>query len=153
MHNRAGEVIGHFVVDDEDIPLAARYSWVLNSNGYAWRSIMGGTRHLYLHRELLGLGLGDRRQADHANRDRLDNRRANLRIATPGQNAQNKPSLGGSSPFRGVSWDRSRRKWTAAVQLNGRRHQVGRFDDEREAAEAAAAFRRIHMPFSDEAVA
>lgn len=153
MHSRMGEVVAYVTVDDGDAAWASQWRWVLNSNGYAWRSIMGGKRHRYLHRELLGLDRGDRRQVDHANRDKLDNQRANLRIVTPAQQAQNKPAIGGSSSYRGVSWDSSRRKWTAACQLNGKRHQIGRYDDELDAARAAAAFRREHLPFSEEAAA
>lgn len=88
---------------------------------------------------------------DHINRWPLDNRRSNLRLVTPAQNAQNQGSRGGSSQHRGVTWDKSRGKWMARVMLDGRGHTVGRFDSEQEAAAAAAAFRREHMPFSTEA--
>lgn len=149
LRNRAGEVVAEALIDDEDAALAS-YGWVLNSNGYAWRSIMGGRRHVYLHREVLGLERGDGRQADHINRDRLDNRRSNLRVVTPGQNRQNTPPLGGTSRFRGVSWDRARHKWIASVQVNRRHHYVGRFTSEADAATAVAEARRRLMPYSEE---
>ena len=153
LRNRAKQVVAHFLVDDEDAGLATEFRWSLNANGYAWRSIMGGTRHVYLHRQLLGLERGDRRQVDHVNRNKLDNRRSNLRVVTPAENRQNTPALGGSSRHRGVRWDAARGKWAASVQLDRKHRYVGRFDTEDEAAQAAAAFRRKHMPYSAEDVA
>jgi hypothetical protein len=39
----------------------------------------------------------------------------------------------------------------ATAMLNGKHRTIGRFDSEIEAAQAAAAFRREHMPYSEEA--
>lgn len=75
--------------------------------------------------------------ADHENGDCLDNRRTNLRECTSAQNAQNSASrAGSSSQFKGVTWDRSRGKWMAAIQAEGKARTLGRFDDEAEAARA-----------------
>ncbi|WP_424460548.1 HNH endonuclease [Ottowia sp.] len=74
---------------------------------------------------------------DHANGDKLDNTRANLRLCTRSQNAYNnlkKPGL--SSQFRGVTWHRKIRKWQATIAANGRPIYLGCFDDEHEAGHA-----------------
>jgi hypothetical protein len=73
---------------------------------------------------------------DHKNRNGLDNRRSNLRLATKGQNAANAPARGGSSRFKGVSWDATRRKWRVQIRVNGTTRTLGRFLKERDAAEA-----------------
>jgi len=44
-------------------------------------------RNVYLHRLILGLTAGE--EADHINRDGLDNRRSNLRVCSRLQNAHN----------------------------------------------------------------
>jgi hypothetical protein len=40
------------------------------------------------------------------------------------------------SNYRGVSWDKSRNKWVAEMQYDGKRHYLGHFEDEKEAARA-----------------
>lgn len=152
-----GAGLGSFMVDVADVPWVSRWTWNVIPSGYICRTrriIDGpGPQTIYLHRELMRLRPGDGLEADHINRNRRDNRRSNLRILTTGGNAQNKPSLGGSSRFRGVTWDKNRQKWMASAQLDGRRHNLGRFDDEEVAARAASDWRREHMPFSNEDVA
>jgi hypothetical protein len=111
----------------------------------------GEMARVFLHRVIVGLAPDDPRRVDHFNGDSMDNRRSNLRIVTTAQNAQNQGSRGGSSQYRGVSWDRSRGKWVASGMLDGRRTSIGRFDDEHVAGAAAAAWRAQHMPFSEEA--
>lgn len=149
LHNRADEVVGHALVDDEDAYLA-EFRWSLNRrHGRAYRKVAG--QNIYMQRAILGLEFGDSRQGDHINRDRLDNRRSNLRIATPAQNSQNISSQrGASSRFRGVSWDKARDKWAVYVKLGGLRRNLGRFADEEEAAAVASRWRAEHMPFAVE---
>jgi hypothetical protein len=140
---------GWFKVDAADAAEVSRRAWHLSAQGYPSATIDG--RVTTLHRFLLGLKSGDRLLVDHKNRDRLDNRRANLRLGSQAMNAQNRNPLGGSSKFRGVSWDRARSCWETHAKINGRSYFLGRFDDELEAAETVAEFRAKHMPFSNEA--
>jgi hypothetical protein len=104
-----------------------------------------------MHRLILGLPVGDPRLGDHINRNRLDNRRSNLRIVDRAGNGQNVGSRAGStSSFRGVSWDSRNRKWSAQCMLRQKLYHLGRYTSEIEAARAAAAFRAEHMPFAVE---
>ncbi len=150
LHRRGGEVVAYVIIDEADAEWAAQWRWCLNSNGYVWRTQKGRPRHVYLHRELAGGTANDGLYADHINRNRLDCRRTNLRLVTPAQSAQNKPSLKGR--YRGVCWDRHRGKWRASAQLNGHAHHLGRFDSEDEAARAVTAWRLVHMPFTVEGI-
>lgn len=110
-----------------------------------------GRRRIYLHRWVLGLHPTDSRRVDHINGDPLDNRRANLRIVTTAQNAQNQGSRGGSSKYRGVTWDRTKSRWRAQGMLNGKCFFLGRYHSEDEAGAVAAEWRAKHMPYSEEA--
>ncbi|HXH35732.1 MAG TPA: AP2 domain-containing protein [Plantibacter sp.] len=150
LHNRAGLVIAHAIIDDEDALLLASARWGLrNREGYV-ATVVDGRREA-LHRIVMGCARGDGQRVDHISGDRLDNRRANLRLVTNAENAQNQGSRGGSSSHRGVTWDRARGRWLAQSCLNGKQHTLGRFDSEEAAARAAAAFRAAHMPYSQEA--
>ena len=74
---------------------------------------------------------------DHINRDRLDNRKINLRAATKSQNAMNasKPKHN-TSGFKGVSWCKLTKKWKAGIKANGRSKTLGYFVDILDAAKA-----------------
>src|SRR4051794_6479842 len=86
-----GQIFAEAIVDLEYAHLA-RMRWYLDGRGYVSHSVTRGPE-LKLHRVILGLIPRDGLEADHINRDKLDNRRANLRIVTTAQNAQNKPSI------------------------------------------------------------
>jgi hypothetical protein len=130
-------------VDDEDYDavLAAGPWHAVKPNSksggyYAQRRVKvaeGGPRRLqYMHSFLTGY-----RRTDHRNCDGLDNRRGNLRETTMTQNGANaRPRRGGSSEYKGVSWDTTQGKWRAQLSTKGRCHYLGSFLDERAAAAA-----------------
>jgi hypothetical protein len=149
-------VRGNTLVSGDDLDWVLAHRWMLSARGYVIRHCRlgpGRQTKVLLHRELLGLPRADSRQGDHINRDRLDNRRENLRIVTSAQNAQNKPGITKTSAFRGVCWDAGKGKWRAQAGLAGKRYHLGRFADEEEAAAVAAGWRRVHMPWSVEEAA
>jgi hypothetical protein len=150
--SRDGSLWGHAIVDAEDGEWANQWRWC-QRRGYASRNgaRSHGRQHaIYLHRELLGLPwISDGREGDHINRNRLDCRRANLRILPKGGNQQN-PSVieGALSRFRGVTWNPNNKKWVAGLSVNGTYRYVGFFKDEEEAARAVLEARRRHMPYA-----
>ena len=74
---------------------------------------------------------------DHINRDRLDNRWANLRLATHSQNQANRPPpISNTSGFKGVTWHKNRRKWQASIRVKGEDKYLGLFDCPEEAGKA-----------------
>jgi len=91
------------------------------------------TRHLYLHRVIMNLDKSSLR-VDHINGNGLDNRKANLRLATQAQNCQNCIGRKGTSRYKGVSFDKSTGKWVAQIQVNKRKQHLGSFVDEIDAA-------------------
>lgn len=146
LRRQDGSIRAFALVDDADFDELSQHRWCLSAQGYVVRR--DGSRIVPLHRELLGLHPGDGLTGDHINRNRLDNRRANLRVATHAQNSQNHPGhRGRTSRYRGVSFDRSRKKWRAQVHVGAQRLNK-RFDTEQEAAEAAREYRAAHMPFA-----
>lgn len=130
------------VVDDEDYAKLSKYNWcVLDARGllYAKRGDSGNATVL-MHRAILGLGPGDRRQVDHVDGNGLNNQRSNLRLANDTLNHANaRPRVQRvpkSSRFKGVSWSTRDRYWLAIVQSGGKRVYVGYFKDEEAAARA-----------------
>jgi len=150
---------GVFAIVDDDCPAwILSKKWLLTSAGYAARNIPtgAGKRTLeLLHRVIMNCPPG--KEVDHINGDPLDNRLANLRICSRGENGRNqKKQVGVSSKFKGVSWNRHNKKWRAQIQHCGSGIHLGRFKDETEAARAYDAkaaelfgeFAKLNFPTS-----
>jgi hypothetical protein len=123
------------VIDDDDYPLVAAYRWRLNCDGYAVTHRMVGSRveTVFMHRIINGTPEG--KITDHIDRDKLNNRRKNLRTADHSMNSLNsKPHSRNRSGFRGVS--RVGNRWRAVLTLNGRQEHLGYFDEPVEASRA-----------------
>lgn len=143
---------GVALVDDGDFDRLAEHRWYSHPGGYVTRTGkvregLGGATIL-MHRDVLGVPPGDPRGVDHRNFNGRDNQRANLRICSGLLNAQNCAPRGGSSRFRGVTWDKGKQKWQAQACVGGRYRFLGRFASEVDAALAAQAYRQEHMPFA-----
>lgn len=66
---------------------------------------------------------------DHLNRNRLDNRRQNLRITGPSDNSQNKSvSKNNTTGFMGVERKKGNSKWSARIHKDHVEYQLGTFD-------------------------
>lgn len=141
--DRHGNVRAYATIDATDADIVGQNCWSLNF-GYANSGRLGK-----LHRFILGLASSDECQVDHIDRDRLNCRRSNLRLATHGTNMQNKANYHGSrSRFRGVTWLKNYERWQARVQVNGNRMLIGFYDNEEEAGAAAREARLRLMPFA-----
>lgn len=65
-------------------------------------------------------------QVDHKNRNSLDNRWSNLRLATHGQNQANRgPQKNNTSGLKGVIYIASRKRWRAQIAFGGRTKCIG----------------------------
>ena len=147
---RNGEHIA--LVDAEDFDLVSTHKWHLGG-GYARRSVYedGQIRAVLMHRMIMGCTRGDGIEIDHINRDKLDNRRCNLRMCSHAQNTQNVGAYKGStSIYRAVYLERRRNttRWRAAVRKDGVLHSLGRFVNEIDAGVAAEVWRRENVPFA-----
>lgn len=137
--NRAGNTIAETHVDVSMLPDVLMFRWAADGNGYAccMRVIDGKNEKFFLHRVVLGLTRGDQRLADHINRDKLDNRLANLRIVDRAINAANRATQK-TSRFTGVHWDAQTGRWMAMSYRGSKTTYLGRFDSEVDAANAVA---------------
>lgn len=81
--------------------------------------------------------IAEGQQIDHINRDPTDDRAENLRAVTLKENARNQgKKTKSSSKFKGVSWHKRDKVWTAQIRVEGRLMALGYYDDEYEAARA-----------------
>lgn len=115
-----------FLIDDTDLELVSKYRWWVGKDLYPCTKING--RPIRLHQLLLG-ALPKGKVVDHINRNRLDNRRDNLRIVGYRKNVINAGMRSNNrSGHKGVFFDRQTQKWRVQITVRGVIHSVGRFE-------------------------
>lgn len=121
------------VIDTEDAPLVAKYLWSISGKqGYAKTGNVKAPRNGYLHRMILNPSPTE--QVDHINGNKLDNRRANLRIVTNQQNQMARHVAVGRSGYKGVYKHGS--SYRAAIKFNQKQIKLGTYPTAEKAARA-----------------
>ena len=125
------------IVGPKDYKYLMQWKWCYD-NKYAARFSKGLKRLVRMHRVILErMGFKDFAASDHINRDRLDNRRCNLRPATAKQNSCNRGKCrSNTSGYIGVNWYKRDTRWRALIRVNGKNNHLGYFDDIKDAARA-----------------
>lgn len=145
------------LVDECDWDSVSRYKWqAMPGAGGLWYAYHvfwsnGKSKHLSLHLFLLGLGGGRNPLVDHKNRNGLDCRRDNLRIATHSQNLTNsrRPSRN-TSGYKGVVRNKQiQAPWSAQIRKDCKRYYLGAYKTKLEAALAYdRAAKELHGEFA-----
>ena len=147
LKNKQKQIIAHTLVDDEDYEWLSQWKWHKDHSGYAIRSkIIGekGNRKqktIRMATEIMKKhGLYDKNKfIDHINRNKLDNRKRNLRMATPSQNQRNKNLYkNNKSGYRGVYYkaQNTNNPWKANIGYKNKTIHLGYFSTKEEAVKA-----------------
>lgn len=141
---------GIALIDDEDFNIINKYKWHIKSGGYAnttFKNSDGKLTRITMHKLIMG-EVSNNLEIDHKNRNKLDNRRSNLRFCTRSENQKNKKPTG-RSKYLGVSIHKTKRKYItkkglkkeytytsiiAHIKANGKYLHLGTFNTELEAA-------------------
>ena len=143
------------IVEPADYYKFGKFNWIFircNKKPYAVSEFKIGphkTKRMYLHRAIMKPP--KRRLVDHRNNDGLDNRRANLRLATRSQNMMNrsKTKRETTSKYIGVSFDKDCKRWRAAIRVCYKQRWLGSFKNEVDAAHVYdAAAKKYHKEFA-----
>jgi hypothetical protein len=120
------------IVSPEDKDVINSHKWYFDDHTGYWRRTSDG---MTLHDVLLGkapVGF----VWDHVDRDRTNNSRSNLRLATYSQSQANRAKIADkkfTSGYKGVYLHR-RKKWVAQIRIDGITRYLGSFDIEKDAA-------------------
>lgn len=134
------------IVDEGSLPLLLEREWSLmltqTTGPYFVTRQPPVRRNTYLHRLIVAASPGD--LIDHRDGDTLNNRRSNLRFATPSQNVANsrKQRRRTSSQYKGVYCE-GPRTFEAACYFQGKRVFRAFFNNERAAALSYDAVARV----------
>lgn len=129
-------------VDESSWEWLRFFSWHQNENGHIYarrsRALCRRSRpkNVLLHRLLISANPGQ--FVDHVDLDPTNNKTSNLRIATKAENSRNKRKQKGqySSPHKGVSWNKRRKRFEAYINTGGVHKFLGYFGREEDAAAA-----------------
>lgn len=143
-YDRSGQESVRIKISPKDADVASAYRWHVRG-GYACTTVNGS--NMFLHNIIMGSTSGT---VDHINRDRLDNRRENLRFASNFQNAANKAiRKDNSTGFKGVWYVKKNKKYRASIQSENKRIYLGLFNTPEEAANAYnSAAKNLHKDFA-----
>lgn len=129
------------LIDKEDESLFLSRAWFITGAGYLCckvRDVCGNRRTKLFHRLAMS-PIPDGLVVDHINRNKLDNRKENLRLVTPSENCKNlspesHAKKRGKHP-PGVSWNRG--KWQVVTRQSGKITWHGAFDSQEDASRVA----------------
>jgi hypothetical protein len=133
-----------FFIDKIDLNKIKKYHWNERKKGYITNSIKG-----VLHRYLLDLN--ENEFIDHIDGNPKNNCRDNLRICTNAENTRNrkKPKTN-TSGYKGVSWHKFHKRWSAKITSNEKQHHLGYFTTANEAYNAyCIAAKKYHKEFAN----
>lgn len=121
-----------FRIDEMDLEKVLRHTWCFSKTGYLVAN--PGTSVIKLHRYLLDAP--DDMVVDHKDGDPANNRRSNLRIYTPKDNARNiRVQKNSASGYLGIRKTASG-KYHARIMVDGKEISIGRFCKKSDAVRA-----------------
>ena len=117
-----------FLIDKEDKEVIDEYYWRVDKQGYVIGMTKEFDKEIHLHRFLfyksIGRTLKSDEHIDHKNRKRNDNRRRNIVLGTPYDNAQNRTKRkDNKSGYTGVY--KFKDKWQVQITHSNRRRTLG----------------------------
>jgi hypothetical protein len=125
------------LVSRNDVMSVMRCKWYLGSSGYpvtygSYDKTIQFSKPISLHKFLFGK-LEKGFVVDHINRNKLDNRRENLRICTIQENSFNKTkSINGNNKYKGVI--KNGTSYSAVITRDGIKREIKNIPTEEEAA-------------------
>lgn len=125
--------VGYTKIDLDDYEKTHKIKWHLNAQGYVVNKKIGR-----LHNFIIGRDTGDKGHVtDHINKDKLDNRKLNLRIATHSLSAYNQRiRIDNSSGVTGVVWDKLANMYKCRIYKNNKCFYLGHFKNKLDAIKA-----------------
>lgn len=123
------------LVDDEDYENVMKHVWYARVS--EWSVQIRNNNGEALARFILSVAKCDERKVTFKDMDALNNQKENLfLVSQKGLLAKSRGCRGSSSKYKGVFWCKRSEKWKSIITVNEKRHYLGSFNNEDEAAKA-----------------
>lgn len=129
LYNIKCEKTSETIISNQDIERCLKHKWYMDKKGYVYSRI--DRKLIPLHRFITGF-----EYTDHKDGNPLNNVRDNLRQATHQENCANTSGRIGVSKYKGVYYNKLRRKWHSGFRFNKKYYHFGTFKTEQEAYDA-----------------
>ena len=133
LRNQKNETVGIAIIDKEDVDKCKIHKWYLRANKYVASKTInksGNQTTLYLHRYIMNYN--NKLEIDHINRNRLDNRKENLRIVDVATNRANNGCAGVTE----IKRNGRETRWRAQINRYGKCYLNKYFKTKEEAIKA-----------------
>jgi hypothetical protein len=117
------------IVDEDDFNWLNQWKWSYDGR-YAtrseWQKGKNISKKIYMHQLIMGLEKIS--PTDHINRNKLDNRKINLRLCSNAENIRNRGlTKKNKSGVTGVCWHTKAKKWMAQIMKDRKYIYLGLF--------------------------
>lgn len=123
--DKNGDEIERAIIDIEDVERVKDFRWTDNGNGYI--RTFNRTTPVYLHRFIMDAP--DGMDIDHINKNRLDNRKSNMRVVQHYINCHNRKNR---HPFK-VKDRKLKKPYLASITIKGKSIYLGYYKTAEEA--------------------
>ena len=127
-------IVGIGIIDIEDIDKCIYYRWSINNLGYI--VTYKNNKCILLHKLIL-VNNDKTKVIDHINRNKLDNRKSNLRIVDHYINSHNRDIIKNN---KGIQFRKSDNKWIVTFYVKGKRMYFGSYANEEVASIVAKQY-------------
>ena len=134
-----GVEVAHVKLSNSDnVALVNKEDWENLKDSY-WHETKGGYAAAWHNGKLVTMQVAlipnvlEGHERDHINRNRLDNRRCNLRVVSKLENLINREYSNKTSKQTGVCWYSLTSQWLAYIRKDGKQYNLGLFDNEEDA--------------------
>lgn len=136
LYNNKSQEVARAIIDAEYAERFKKYKWRLGTNGRV-ETALKEKLVVRIQHIIMGMNPNMEILIDHIDGDPLNNRKSNLRFCTNAENTKNqRKKKNNTSGFKGVSWDKEKKKWAAQITVNQKKIWLGTFEDKVEAAKA-----------------
>lgn len=148
------------LIDTDDLERLIKYKWFIHCEQKETENrkecltvtinigfVDSKLKHLKMHRIIMNLD-NPKIQVDHINRNRLDNRKLNLRLTDAEGNSKNKGMRkDNKTGYIGVSCYKKSKKWKATIVSRKKQYHLGFYDN---IEDAANAYRNANLKLNGE---
>ena len=122
LYDKQCNIIGYTIVDHDDYEKIKNYKLGVHDSGYVNITLEEGETKL-LHRYIMNVEKEDGYYivVDHINHNTMDNRKSNLRVCEPKENARNtRKKANNTSGYRNISWNKQNNSWICTIRKNNK---------------------------------